>query len=117
VRGLNANHNPDLKSLFKDRCDVRQHAPGSAARFSMLFCWKERAVKVLVQLVGIWSSIADLDGQIEEAAAAHPDFLIFSSSPGAGSVMAPPLLAAFGSRRDRFRSQGEVQSFNGISRR
>jgi len=60
---------------------------------------KSTAVKVFVQLVRILvEGIEDLDGQIEEAAAAHPDFFIFNSLPGAGAVMAPRLLAAFGSR-------------------
>jgi transposase len=77
---------------------------------------KSTAVKVLVQLVRILvEGIEDLDGQIEEAAAAHPDFFIFNSLPGAGSVMAPRLLAAFGSQRDRFDSAREVQSFSGIA--
>ena len=59
-------------------------------------------VKVIVQLVRILvEGIEDLDGQIEEAAAAHPDFFIFNSLPGAGPVMAPRLLAAFGSQRER----------------
>jgi transposase len=71
---------------------------------------------VLVQLVRILvEGIEDLDGQIEEAAAAHPDFFIFNSLPGAGSVMAPRLLAAFGSQRNRFDSAREVQSFSGIA--
>jgi transposase len=77
---------------------------------------KSTAVKVLVQLVRILvEGIEDLDGQIEEAAAAHPDFFIFNSLPGAGSVMAPRLLAAFGSQRNRFDSAREVQSFSGIA--
>ena len=77
---------------------------------------KSTAVKVLVQLVRILvEGIEDLDGQIEEAAAAHPDFFIFNSLPGAGAVMAPRLLAAFGSQRDRFDSAREVQSFSGIA--
>ena len=42
--------------------------------------------------------IAALDKKIEEAAAAHPDFFIFDLFPGAGAVMAPRLLAAFGSQ-------------------
>jgi transposase len=77
---------------------------------------KSTAVKVLVQLVRILvEGIEDLDGQIEEATAAHPDFFIFNSLPGAGPVMAPRLLAAFGSQRDRFASAREVQSFSGIA--
>ena len=66
---------------------------------------KSAAVKVIVQLVRILiEGIDDMDGQIEEAAMAHPDFFIFNSLPGAGPVMAPRLLAAFGSQRERYRS-------------
>jgi transposase len=77
---------------------------------------KSAAVKVIVQLVRILiKGIADLDGKIEEAAAAHPDFFIFNSLPGAGPVMAPRLLAAFGSQRERYRSAREIQSCSGIA--
>src|SRR5438552_12083890 len=77
---------------------------------------KSAVVKVIVQLVRILvEGIEDLEGQIEEAAAAHPDFFIFKSLPGAGPVMAPRLLAAFGSQRERYRSAREIQSFSGIA--
>jgi transposase len=77
---------------------------------------KRTVVKVTVQLIGtLLEGIGDLDRQIEAAAAAHPDFFIFDSLPGAGAVMAPRLLAAFGSQRDRFGSAHEVQSFSGIA--
>ena len=77
---------------------------------------KSAVVKVIVQLVRILvEGIEDLEGQIEEVAAAHPDFFIFNSLPGAGPVMAPRLLAAFGSQRERYRSAREIQSFSGIA--
>jgi hypothetical protein len=63
-------------------------------------------VQVIRSLV---RGIADLDRKIEEAAAAHPDFFIFESLPGAGAVLAPRLLAAFGSQRERYASAEEVQ--------
>src|SRR5499425_1497718 len=51
---------------------------------------KSAAARVIVRLVRVLGEgIEDLDGQIEEAAAAHPDFFIFNSLPGAGRVMAP----------------------------
>ena len=59
--------------------------------------------------------IADLDRKIEEAAAAHPDFFIFESLPGAGAVLAPRLLATFGSQRERYASAEEVQTYSGIA--
>jgi hypothetical protein len=44
-----------------------------------------------------------------------PIFFIFDSLPGAGAVMAPRLLAAFGSQRERYGSAGEVQTYTGIA--
>jgi len=77
---------------------------------------KSTVVKVMVQLVrSLVEGIADLDEKIEEAAAAHPDFFIFESLPGAGAVMAPRLLAAFGSQRERYGSANEVQAYTGIA--
>jgi transposase len=77
---------------------------------------KSTVVKVIVQLIrSLVEGIADLDEKIEEAAAAHPDFFIFESLPGAGAVMAPRLLAAFGSQRERYGNAAEVQSYTGIA--
>jgi transposase len=77
---------------------------------------KRAVVKVTVQLIrSLREAIAELDGMIAEVAVAHPDFFIFASLPGAGEVMAPRLLAALGSQRDRYGSAGEVQIYSGIA--
>ena len=77
---------------------------------------KSTVVKVIVQLMrSLLEGIAELDGKIEEATVVHPDFFIFESLPGAGAVLAPRLLAAFGSQRDRYDSADEVQTYTGIA--
>ena len=77
---------------------------------------KMQVVKVTVQLIQVLhQGIKTLDRQIQEAAEAHPDFFIFDSLPGAGAVMAPRLLAAFGSQRERFKSAEEIQTWSGIA--
>jgi transposase len=93
---------------------IRQAIP--AIRDRAVVEAKSMVVRVIVQLVrSLIEGIADLDEKIEEAAAAHPDFFIFESLPGAGAVMAPRLLAAFGSQRERYGSAREVQSYTGIA--
>lgn len=73
-------------------------------------------VPVLVQLLGkLREGIEKLDQRIAQAAAEHPDYYLFEGLPGAGRVMAPRLLAAMGSQRDRYQSAGELQSFSGIA--
>jgi transposase len=77
---------------------------------------KRAMVQVSAQLLRILlEGIANLDSKIEEAVSAHPDFFIFESLPGAGSALAPRLLAAFGSQRDRYGSAEEVQTHSGIA--
>lgn len=93
---------------------IRQAIP--AIRDRAVIEAKSAVVKVIAQLVRILvDGIEDLDRQIEEATAVHPDFFIFDSLPGAGPVMAPRLLPAFGSQRERYRTAQEVQSFTGIA--
>lgn len=45
----------------------------------------------------------------------HPDHELFDSFPGAGPVMAPRLLAALGSDRNRFETADEMQQLSGIA--
>jgi hypothetical protein len=59
--------------------------------------------------------IHNFDKAITETADSHADYAIFASFPGAGSTFAPRLLAAFGSRRDRYSSAGQLQTFSGIA--
>jgi transposase len=77
---------------------------------------KRAVVQVIAQLLrSLLEGIANLDRKIEEAGRAHPDFFIFQSLPGAGAALAPRLLAALGSQRDRYESADEVQTHSGIA--
>lgn len=73
---------------------------------------KSAVVKVSVQMIRILvQGIAELDRKMEKEVAAHPDFFIFDSLPGAGPAPAPRLLSAFGSQRARYGSAQEVQAY------
>jgi transposase len=60
-------------------------------------------------------SIEQMEKRIEQTTDAHPDAAIFRSFPAAGPALAPRLLVAFGTNRDRFASAQEVQQFYGIA--
>lgn len=51
----------------------------------------------------------------QELSETHPDFAIVSSFPGVGPALAPRLIAALGTQRDRFASAHELQSYSGIA--
>jgi transposase len=59
--------------------------------------------------------IGRVEAEIGQITAAQSDYAIFASFPGAGPALAPRLLAAFGSRRERFANASEVLSFSGIA--
>jgi transposase len=60
-------------------------------------------------------AIERLDKETEQAMNEHPDAPIFRSFPGAGPALAPRLLAAFGTHRDRFEKATDVAQFYGIA--
>src|SRR5215468_2435488 len=108
------HHCRDQELIERRLLAIRQALP--AIRDRAVIEAKSMVVKVIVQVIPrLVQGIADLDKKIEEAAAAHPDFFIFDSLPGAGAVLAPRLLAAFGSQRERYGSAGEVQTYTGIA--
>jgi hypothetical protein len=67
------------------------------------------------QIEALRSSIARYDKEIAKRFGSHPDAHLFESLPGSGAAMAPRLLSAFGSRRERFQAASEVQEYSGIA--
>jgi transposase len=72
---------------------------------------RSSAAQIRVLLV----AIEEFDDQIAQLFQKHPDCSIFESFPGAGPVLAPRLLAAFGADRDRWESAANLQQLSGIA--
>lgn len=70
---------------------------------------------LIAQLKLLMEAIERFDKQIKDIYKSHEDRFIFDSLPGAGPQMAPRLLAAMGSNRDRYQSPGEIQKYAGIA--
>jgi transposase len=66
------------------------------------------------QLVKLLDGIEKLDAEIASAMNQHPDAKLFTELPGAGAALAPRLLSAFGSDRDRWATAAELGSYTGI---
>jgi transposase len=60
-------------------------------------------------------AVARFDKEIQQAMDQHPDAALFRSFPGAGPALAPRLLVAFGTNRDRFQKSRDVAEFYGIA--
>ena len=71
-------------------------------------------VEILVeQLRVLGAGIERVEHQLADVFATHPDRAIFQSFPGAGKALAPRLLAAWGSDRQRFQDAANMQCFAG----
>jgi transposase len=115
VRAFFTAHNCRSQELIERRLDqIRQAVP--AVRDKALIEAAQAMTKVLMELIAtLREGIASFDCQIAQAVAVHPDFAIFDSFPGAGPALAPRLLAAFGSQRERYQSASDLQTFSGIA--
>jgi len=73
-------------------------------------------VEVLIaQYRVLLKGIESLDKAIKLAYKSHDDKVIFDSFPGAGPQLAPRLLVAFGSNRERYEEASELQKYAGIA--
>jgi transposase len=70
---------------------------------------------LLPQLRAVSAGIARFDAAIAELAPTLPDYKLFAALPGAGPVLAPRLLVAFGERRERFPDAAALQKYAGVA--
>lgn len=115
-----------LEQFFRAHHSTRQQTNQQrlAAIRESLSLVTDRAVieasKLLVQalaaqMLATLSAIKEFDRAIEQLCAEHQDFHLFSALPGAGTVYAARLLAAFGTDRQRWASADQVACLVGVS--
>ncbi len=67
------------------------------------------------QIACLNEDIDDYERRIAKLFAAHPEHDLFDALPGAGPALAPRLLVAMGTDRERFLTSDEVANFVGIA--
>ena len=70
---------------------------------------------LVAQLRVVLTAIQAFDEEIALRAQRHADFALFDSLPGAGAVLAPRLLVAFGDQRERYACAADLQKYSGIA--
>ena len=117
---------PELKKFYRQHgCRneeviverIKQiHASAPLTRDEAVIRSSAMVVQAIVsQLPCVIRAIEQFDKEIARVFAQHPDHDLFNSFPGAGSALAPRLLAAMGSDRSRYELAEEVQQFSGIA--
>ena len=67
------------------------------------------------QLRALAAGLERLEKKLEELFASHPDHDIFGSFPGAGKALAPRLLAAWGTQRQRYQTAADMERLSGAA--
>jgi transposase len=94
--------------------NIKTAQPLTRDRAVLLSC--SMKVETLVQQIPLLTeAIERYDQKIAALFQQHDDSTLFGSFPGAGPALAPRLLAAFGSNRDRFEFASEMQGLSGIA--
>jgi transposase len=67
------------------------------------------------QLRALQKAIEKYEHRLSELMDQHPDAALFLALPGAGAALAPRLLVAFGTDRERFQAAEELQTLSGVA--
>ena len=108
-------HNMNRKALLKRRVTAIKSAVPLTTDDAVIVPFRLQALTLVAQLEVALESIRIYDDEIAALAPQHPDYDLFSALPGAGPLLAPRLLVAFGEQRERFASAAELQKYAGIA--
>ncbi|MEM8945027.1 MAG: IS110 family transposase [Planctomycetota bacterium] len=112
-----------LLSEHSVRCEERQEKIIARIRSTRLLTDDEALILPSAMSVKLLASqirqsrqmIKEFDLKIAETMKQHPDGHLFTSIRGAGAALAPRLLCAFGSQRDRWENADSLAAFSGIA--
>ena len=115
VRNFFYKHNSRSKKRMEARLLAIQNARALTSDAAIIEPARDLVRALAALLKSLHKAIQEFQEKTQQAMDAHPDANIFRSFPGAGPVLAPRLLVAFGTQRDRFQSAEEVAQFYGIA--
>ncbi len=115
LRAFFYKHNSRSAQKTEQRLAAMEQAKALTTDPAILIPARHLVLALAGMLRPLHKAIAALDQQIEQAMDQHPDAPIFRSFPAAGPALAPRLLVAFGTNRDRFQHSQEVAQFHGIA--
>lgn len=108
-------HNMYRKPVLERRLEAIKSASHLTQDEAVIIPYRLQVLTLINQLEGALNALRTYDKEITQLASQHPDFQLFNSLPGAGTLLAPRLLVAFGEQRDRFTSAAQVQKYSGIA--
>jgi transposase len=108
-------HNVRFSNVTERRLHSIRHATALTEDGAVIQPCQLLVQALVEQLRATLHAIDRFDEEIAAVAETLPDYKLFAALPGAGSVLAPRLLVAFGEERERYGSAAEVQQYSGIA--
>jgi transposase len=108
-------HNSVRRETLEHRLAAIKAAAPLTTDAAVLRASAAMARALAAQMKATLAAVGEFDHQIAEVCAAHDDFDLFKSLPGAGEVYASRLTAALGSDRERWQSADELACLAGVA--
>ena len=115
IRELYHSHGRASQQQLRDRWLLIEKAVPLTTDKAIVTSRQMRVGAIVCQIKELNKAISAYDEKIGKLYTQHPDHEIFDSFPGAGRVMGPRALGAFGTDRERFSSAADLQSLSGIA--
>ena len=115
IQAFYYQHGSRREALIRQRLATLASAVALTQNPALLDSYALRVQVVAHQLQWVQRAVQQYDQQIAQAFGTHPDRELFRNLPGAGPVLAPRLLTALGSCRERFETPAALQCYSGIA--
>jgi transposase len=110
-----AEHNMRFAHVLDRRVVAIKEALALTTDEAVIFPHRLQALVFIEQLRVTLKALKQFDKEIAKLADSHVDYGLFSILPGAGALMAPRLLVAFGEDRERYQNAAEVQKYSAVA--
>jgi transposase len=108
-------HNVRRPEAVTQRLELIAKALALTTDEAIVFVSLRQVERLVEETKVVQKHVQRLDEEIAKAFAAHPEAQLFRELPGAGKVLAPRLLVAFGTDRTRFANATQLQCYSGIA--
>jgi transposase len=107
-------HNSRSQTRIQQRVEAIRNAVAAVQDPALLEGGAAATAALVTLLKALNATIASVDQHIA-ALPKHPEADLFAGLPGAGPVLLPRLIVAFGTQRERFQSASELAAYSGIA--
>jgi transposase len=115
LRAFYYGHNSRGAELIRQRLDLVQVAQPLTTDPAIVGAQSLQVESLAAALAALRPILQRYDEQIAERFAQHPDAALFASVDGAGAALAPRLLTAFGTDRERFADANALPRYSGTA--